>query len=540
MTRLFSAAGIDYEQWKALTVVALKNDFRGSASRHRHDGRETKVVVSMIFQAIFYTLFGGIISVVVWGSRDLFLIGTLASTYIAFIVGTAVVLDHNSVISSPADYAILGFRPVSSRTYFAVKLTNILVYTTALTAVAAWLPVLSTVLRHGWEISAGMVFTLFGTSTAITLAIALGYASVLRVVGPETVERVLSYVQMVMSFAVYGGQFFLSGLVSRSALATWTMPASPWLLLYPGTWFGSYLEIADGQMAARYLAPALASVVALALMISRLSGRLSLQYSENLGAMIVAARARATKAAERRPRRALWFTTGEARAVALLVRGQFRHDQRFRMGVLGLLPFTILYMFLGTRNGAVSDPFNASRSMQAWPMTMAVLASPAMLRMLLVRSDAFRASWIFFTCPSDRMRIARSSKDVLVVFFLIPYLLLVFAVYAYAVGNAWHVLIHVMFLGLFAHFVLQIGLLLDPALPFSRPMQKGRSASMFFGFTFVTIAVSLFIQFFSARVYNSGVATVVAVAVILLLGLVIDLITRARVHRQTQLLEFEG
>ena len=32
MTRLFSAIGIDYEQWKALTVVALKNDFRSSPS----------------------------------------------------------------------------------------------------------------------------------------------------------------------------------------------------------------------------------------------------------------------------------------------------------------------------------------------------------------------------------------------------------------------------------------------------------------------------------------------------------------------------
>src|SRR5262245_59803198 len=185
MTRLFSAAGIDYEQWKALTVVALKNDFRGSASRHRHDGRETRVVVSMIFQAIFYTLFGGIISVVVWGSRDLFLIGTLASTYIAFIVGTAVVLDHNSVISSPADYAILGFRPVSSRTYFAVKLTNILVYTTAVTTIASWLPILTTFLRHGWPMGVAMALTLYGASTATTLAITLVYATVLRAAGPQ-------------------------------------------------------------------------------------------------------------------------------------------------------------------------------------------------------------------------------------------------------------------------------------------------------------------------------------------------------------------
>lgn len=318
------------------------------------------------------------------------------------------------------------------------------------------------------------------------------------------------------------------------------MPETLWLLLYPGTWFGSYLALADAQVSVRVLAPTLASVAALALMASRLGGRLSLDYSERLGAMTVAARANAARAAEGRQRRRLWFATGEARAVALLVRSQFRHDHRFRMGVLGLLPFTLLYMIMGVRSGAVTDPFSPTRTMQGWPMTMAVLASPAMLRILLTRSDAFRASWIFFTCPSDRMRIARSSKDVLVAFFLVPYLLLVAAIYSYVVGNVLHVLVHVTFLGLLAHLVLQVALLLDPALPFSRPMQKGQSTSLFFGFTFVTVLVSLFIQFYASTMYSSATATIAAVAGIVLFGVIIDWLTRARVQRQAQLLEFEG
>ena len=540
MRRLFATAGVDFEQWKALMVVALKLDFRGSALTQRQGEHETRVVISLIFQAIFYTLFGGIIAYLVWASRDLWLAGTIASTYIAFLIGTAVVLDHHSVISSPVDYAILGFRPVSSRTYFAVKLTNILVYTTALTTVAAWVPVLVTSARHGVGIGGALFLDIYASSTATTLAIALSYATVLRAVGPDAIERVLSYVQMIMGFAVYGGQFLISGVLSRTAPGTWSLPASPLILLYPGTWFGSYLALASGRTSPGAIACAAVSIVAVVVMGSQLGGRLSLQYSEALGAMTVAARARAASAAEKRSRRGFWFTSGEARAVALLVRGQFRHDHRFRMGVLGLLPFTLLYMVLGVRNGAVADPFTATRNMQAWPLTMAVLASPAMLRMLLTRSDAFRASWIFFTCPSDRMRIARSSKDVLVAFFLIPYLLVVSAIYAYVVGNVVHVLVHVAFLGLLAHLVLQIALLLDPALPFSRPMQQTRVTGFFLAFTFATILVSLFIQFYSARIYSDITWTIAAVAIVVLIGLVIDLLTRARVSRQAQLLEFEG
>ena len=540
MRRLFSIAGIDFDQWKALTVVALKLDFRGSGLNQRQGEHETRAVIALLFQAVFYTLFGAVIAYLVWASRDLWLAGTIASTYIAFIIGMAVVLDHNSVISSPVDYAILGFRPVSSRTYFAVKLTNILVYTTALTTLAAWVPIVVTSARLGFEIGIALLLAIYGSSTATTLAIALGYSTVLRAVGPDAIERVLSYVQMVMSFVVYGGQFLISGVLTRARPGTWSLPASPLILLYPGTWFGSYLELASGRTSASAIACAAASVVAVALMASRLGGRLSLQYSQTLGAMTVVARARAAAATERRIPARLWFTSGEARAVALLVRSQFRHDHRFRMGVLGLLPFTLLYMVMGVRNGAIADPFAATRTMQAWPLTMAVLASPTMLRMLLTRSDAFRASWIFFTCPSDRMKIARSSKNVLVAFFLIPYLLVVSAIYGYVVGNVVHVLVHVAFLGLLAHLVLQIALLLDPALPFSRPMQQTRVTGFFLGFTFVTILLSLFIQFYSARIYSNVASTVAAIAVILFIGIVIDLITRARVQRQAQLLEFEG
>jgi hypothetical protein len=163
-----------------------------------------------------------------------------------------------------------------------------------------------------------------------------------------------------------------------------------------------------------------------------------------------------------------------------------------------------------------------------------------MLRMLLTRSEAFRASWIFFTCPSDRMKIARSSKNVLVAFFLIPYLLVVSAIYGYVVGNVAHVVVHVAFLGLLAHLVLQIALLLDPALPFSRPMQQTRFTGFFLAFTLVTIVASLFIQYYSARIYSNIIYTLAAVAGIVFIGILIDWLTRARVQRQTQLLEFEG
>ena len=56
----------------------------------------------------------------------------------------------------------------------------------------------------------------------------------------------------------------------------------------------------------------------------------------------------------------------------------------------------------------------------------------------------------------------------------------------------------------------------------------------------MTILVSLFIQFYASTMYSSLASTVGAVVGIVVFGVIIDWLTRARVQRQAELLEFEG
>jgi hypothetical protein len=362
------------------------------------------------------------------------------------------------------------------------------------------------------------------------------YAWMLRVIGPDAIKRTLGYVQMVMSFLVYGGYFLMSQFVSKRWVSSIAVQKTYWMLLSPPTWFAAYLEIAAGKIGPMELLPAAASVVAFGWLAMGLAGRLSLDYSERLGAMTTAsARLRPAKA---RMAGGLWFRGGEGRAVALLVRSQFRNDQKFRMGVLAILPLTLLYVIMGVRDGAIGDPFVATRNFS--PVTFAVLMFPSMLKMQLARSDSFRASWVFFACPSDRMQIIRSSKNVLVASFLVPYLVFVLALFTYITGHPAHVLVHVALLGAISHLLLQAAVLIDPELPFSRPMQKGHQPTALYGLMFVMVFVGGFLQFFMARLYASAVATVGAFAAVMLAGVAIDWLTRARVERQTASLEFAG
>lgn len=526
----FRAVGVDYDQWKALTRVALKLDFREMSFGQAQWGRDTKGAGLIIGQLVFYTMFGAMMAAAVWFIRDLFMAGSLMVTMTVFIVGTTILLDHNSALTSPTDYPVLGYRPVSSRTYFASRLANVLVYTTAMTTVISYLPLVTLFFRHGASVGLAGIAAIYMASVSTALLVLLGYATMLRFVGVRTLRRALSYVQLVMSFAVYGGYFVFSRLARDSFLTGATIQKSFWVLLFPPTWYASYLEIAAGRQTPLEWIPAAVTVVALGAMALGLGGRLSLEYSERLGALSTSSQS-VHAAARRHAKPGWWFREGEGRAMALLIRSQFRNDQRFRMAVLGILPLTLLYVFMGAEEGGLSDPFAPAERGGAF-VTMAVLLFPSMLKVAVSHSESFRASWVFFATPADRVQVIRSARNVLAVFFLLPYLVFVAAVYAWFVPNLLHVVVHVALIGLLSYLCLQVMILLDPDLPFSKPPMKGRSSTTMFFVIFVVVLV--------VWVYSSVVITAAAFAAAVALSALIDRVTRARIDQQARAFEFLG
>ncbi len=540
MRRLAAALGVDYDQWLALTRVALKLDFRQMTLSRSRLGRETRGVLSLVMQAVFYSIYGLFMAILVWAAHDLLLASTILMTYVMFMVGTAVLLDHNSALTSPQDYGILGFRPVSSRTYFAARLSNALAYTTALTFLATYFPAASLFIRHGAAIGLAGLVAIYACSLSTAFAILFAYGWLMHAVGPDALKRALSYVQVAMSFVIYGG-YFLTGQLARSlALTSTSLPRSAWILLAPPAWFGSYLDAAAGQATPVQFAAILLSAVVFGLLVAGLGGRLSMDYSDRL-ATLTSATARPSRARSAGTGRGWWFRRGEARAVAVLVRSQFRNDQRFRMAVLSILPLTLIYVIIGVRDGNLHDPFVAARGRSGFSLiTVAVLLFPSMLKNALTRSDTFRASWIFFACPVDRLQVIRSAKNVVVAYFLVPYLLFVGAIYSYIVRDPLHVLVHMTLLGLISHLVLQAMVLLDPELPFSRPTDVGRRSTAVIFLMMVMGLVSGLLQAFSPLLYASLEATAAVFVTIAAATVVIDLLTRARVDRQARSLEFQG
>jgi hypothetical protein len=546
MRRLLERRDIDAHQWRVLTRTLLKLDFRvgGFGGRAFGGHREGAQTNQILLTAILYLFVGiGSAAAAVW-VRDPFTGALVVVTGLMVLLGSILLVDYQSVITSPDDYRILGFQPISSRTYFAVRLTNVLIYAAIPTTAIAVPATLAYGVARGFNpvLGAAALAGVYGAGLLTTLGVIVLYAGLLRVVSAERLQRALSYFQVLLGFLIYGAVPLSTSLIDAEVIGRLTVAKSPWLLLHPASWFASYLDIAQGHPGAADVARALLSVAALAALARAVSGRLSMEYSERLGAMLATTatgRARVPSA----PGRSKWigwlFPAGEARATAVLIRAQFRHDQKFRLAILGIVPVTALYVLLSVRRG-MNDPFVAAstaRVVSALPIIM--MLSPVMLKATLARSDAYRASWLFYASPANHARIVQASKRFVLLYFTIPYFALIGAVLSYIFGHPGHAAVHTLMLGLLGYLFLQIAVLIDPDLPFSQPMRKGDRSALLIGLMlFLTFAAAATSFVLTRWVYPSAVVTGLTMASLAALCLAIDPLIVQHVRRLSERWEY--
>jgi len=292
---------------------------------------------------------------------------------------------------------------------------------------------------------------------------------------------------------------------------------SAWIFALPPAWFASYLDLAAGKAGLTEFVPALFSVAVLVWLVSKARGKLALEYSDHLSSAMAAGGG--VGKATTPGRGSSWIFRGrEARAVALLVRNQFKYDQKFRLAVLSILPMTVLYLFIGLRGGKLQDPFVAGSSgiENAWLLYFAALMFPIMLKSTLTYSDTYRASWIYWATPADRAQLVLWSKNCVLFYFQLPYLAGIAAVCLYFFRNLGHVLVHVAVLALLSHFLLQVSVLLQPSLPFSQPPRKGqRSGGILVILLFGPMLAMLLIFVISRMIYPRPPLVLAALATLL-------------------------
>ena len=534
--RLVEATGADYSQWRVLAGTMLKAQLRTAKALQTTSTEERgrKLPWGIL---VMYGLFGLYISIIAAQVPGAFMSGTIVLLMICIMVATSILVDFQSVVVSAGDYEVLGHQPVSSRTYFVVKVTSVLVYTGAIGGLMGGFATISFLVGYGPLVAAAWIAALAGVIVWTTLAMVYLYAAMLHLVPQRRLRRVLSYLQLVAGFGVFAP---LVLMMYTDWLPTAAVDPPIQLLVLPSTWFATALPLAEGRWSASILLSVLAAFGSIVVLVRYVGGRLSLSYAERLGTIVSGSTAPRRRGMTGGFARA-WMSP-ELYAVATLVRGQFRDDMNFRLGVLAILPVTVLYVFMGLRDGPLPDPFVelGFGASDLFLIHLAALAMPLMLMENLFRSESYKAAWVFFSAPVDRARLVANAGNCVTVFFLFPYLIALAGVLAWAFGHLWHALTHALVLGLMAHVLIHTVLIAAPRLPFAMPPRMGGRAGsmmavMFLGFVGVGL-LPLLLWLAYARPLNTAMAiAVLAVAALLMPRYVVH-----RVRDRVGVLEFTG
>jgi hypothetical protein len=530
-------SAIDRVQWRALVIASLKTDLRTSGRSlnvHARPGNSMALVGSLVV----FAAMGAGIAVLVAVSPDVYLDATALLFMLGFVIASSILIEYQAVVLSPDDYRQLAFQPVTSRTFFAARLTSLAIYVMAMTAAFSLTGVIALGAKRGGPlVAAAAAWAAMLEASVVTLLVVGLYVGVLKFVRASRLASALSYLQLALAFVVYGSYLIVPALLGEEFMHSASLPKAWWTLVNPASWFAGWVTLAAGGRTGVDFAGPMLSLLALLASGWFVAGRLSMDYAQRLGEigeahLLGAGRERG------RPLGDGWlFSNGEARAIALLVRAQFRYDHRFRMTVLSIVPLTVLYLFAGLRGGNL-DPFSVARGESL--VYFAVMFFPPMLRGALSQSDAYRAAWVFHGTPASKSALVVAAKQFVVVGFLLPYLLLLGVFYVVMVGKPGPILLHMMVLALISHLVLLMDLLLNPDVPFSVPVRRsGLTATTIVSIVLVTL-VAATLQLGLHIAYATIVGTIALIVGLLALNLVGEIALRLRLDGLGERAEFDA
>lgn len=412
---------------------------------------------------------------------DPFTVALYSTSSFMLLVAVFVVMEFATIVTGPDDLSFYTPLPVPPRAYVAAKIEVTCFFGLAFAGAYA-LPALVLLPLMGAPLAfLGQYLYMILDGALIScllLVVIMGLA--VRFVSYQRIRNVAAWVQFFVFFGVYGGFAVFQRLLSASTQGP-RLRVSPLLLLAPSAWGPSLLRVGEGAVPAVGVALSVAAPLLLWLAAVRV---VAAAYDGKLAEASVA-----QGHARSRPKKTggggvLWRSP-EERGMALLIGNLFRHDNQFRMGVLTIIPVTVLYVALivVVNRAPIIDPFTQAGRAGFSATILLYLALgfyPIYVKNALSYSSQAEASWLFHSSPADPLLILRAARRFILVYFIAPYLLLFAVAYAVSTHAYLHTAQHFVAIALLVLIETDLLLLFAPQIPFSRKPAAGRrGAGMF-------------------------------------------------------------
>ncbi len=502
--RVFQALDADWEQFKAMLVTSIRMDFRGQPGPGGKR-RLSPVTRSLIVVAIMGTaLAAGLMN-----RATPFFYALLILSYSMVMTAFSVILELGQTLINPEDGDVLSHRPVTSRTYFMARLTNLLFYIAIIATSMCLIPsALGPAVRgNTWTFIP--VFFLVSLIANVTTgaAVLLLYTALLRMMRYERFKDVIAYLQIGFAFIL----FFVYQLIPRISMTAFVNErtlSGKWLYALPPAWFAGAVQFILGETGMRVTAlAAVAGFSSLLLWVFSFR-RISLDYARLISELQTASEPapRIRNEASRSVRRFReWNAHIDMQNGYRFVLTQMRRDRTVKMALYPIFGMPLAVTALTILEGGLADPFiNVSWGAQGGYTPMIQFFIFFMIYFFirgLSYSSNWEAAWIFHTAPI-RSPGSFFQGVKLAVFFrlLVPFFFILSGLYCLQIPIV-HALKHMATLFLFGLVAFSAVSLMIREYPFSKKRERGERAQRFAFLFFVApfFGAAFFLQTLAYR-----------------------------------------
>jgi hypothetical protein len=486
---LYEKMGVDLFQLECIVATKLTiDDRRPSAFRQMKRGKNSEKPVSgaSLGTMLLSALMGCFYLVAFYFGTNIVSQLTLYFSFFIFILASTLIADFTAVLIDVRDNYIILPKPVNDRTVLVARLVHIFIHLCRI-VIPMMIPALIRICMHygGPGGIAFVIIVLMATLFTIFLINAL-YLVILKITTPQKFQSVISYFQIALAIAMYGGYQIAPRLLGRYTGMYIDFSSNPLMLLAPPYWFAAGWKVLSqfSGVATEYigavlclLLPAGCIYIVVRFLAPAFNQKLSLITTSGDGPSPVAAgtvtrKSMHTASAYVRGL-ANWFTRKGAEQMGFLFAWKMTSRSRdFKMKVypsIGYLVVWIVIMWMNNKSLTV-DQLKAQEGSSKYMIIGAIYMCSFLLMIALNQlpySEKYKAAWIYFIAPVQKPGVVISGgvKAVMLKFF-IPVMTMVSVSALLIVGPA---IIPNLLLGLFnqlliASLIVYIGF---KDLPFS-------------------------------------------------------------------------
>jgi hypothetical protein len=477
---------VDWHQLKHLVRVALKLDLRSASGiqPERSSGKMPPMVATLLF----YVFVSIGLAVALYAIPSVFMAALIVVTVAMTFVAMNILIEFGGIILSPDDFEIISPLPVNSKTFFYAKIVNLLIYTTIICISLGLAPSIALFARtgSGWHLLLmPLIFLL--SSCFVALAMAGVYTSLLSYVSRERLSSALGYVQMLLGTLVYFfyilvPRMFAKDLLHLKEATDW------WVFLIPSAWFTSLLGLKGDISSSHWMwsaALGMVSVVAAGVIGAKF---LSVRYASALSRSARVSEEEDAEKGVSAGRSGGLFSrlkSPEQQVVFKLIWTQFKHDKKFKMGVLAIVPLTLIYLFMGVSDmssgGGIMNPFASDAAMRGGSVLVFVAPGilPIMMIFSVLYSTSHKSSWIFFATPSNLSEVIFATVRFLQYVFILPYLVILCVALSFVYSSITQAIMMIALVYFLIDTVMFVVYPFVAGVPFGLPPKAGQRSTVF-------------------------------------------------------------